>query len=67
MKGFKDLGRGNHFFKLIEILDFHKTEYFILENVDTIKKHDKGNTFKVIVNELKKHWISYKLSDNFSS
>ena len=63
MKGFKDLGRGNHFFKLIEILDFHKTEYFILENVDTIKKHDKGNTFKVIVNELKNigYHINYQI------
>lgn len=59
MKGFKDLKRGNHFFKLIEILDYHKTEYFILENVDTIQKHDKGNTFKTIVNELKK--IGYDL------
>lgn len=59
MKGFKDLERGNHFFKLIEILSYHKTEFFILENVDTIKKHDGGNTFKVIINELKR--IGYNI------
>ena len=54
MKGFDDLERGNHFFKIIEILGYHKTEYFILENVDTIIRHDKGNTFKVIIEELKR-------------
>jgi DNA (cytosine-5)-methyltransferase 1 len=59
MEGFKDLKRGNHFFKILEILNYHKTEYFILENVETIRKHDKGNTFKVILNELKK--IGYHL------
>jgi DNA (cytosine-5)-methyltransferase 1 len=60
MKGFQDSKRGNHFFKIIEILEYHETEYFILENVDTIKKHDKGNTFKIIIDELKK--IGYDLN-----
>lgn len=50
--GFADVNRGNHFFKILDILAFHKTEYFILENVETIKKHDNGNTFKTIGKEL---------------
>ncbi|MDA9602375.1 DNA (cytosine-5-)-methyltransferase [Flavobacteriaceae bacterium] len=53
MQGFNDLKRGNHFFKILEILKYHKTECFILENVDTLKKHDKGNTFSIILNELR--------------
>lgn len=62
-KGFNDSKRGNHFFKLLEILSFHMTEYFILENVDTIKKHDNGNTFKVIIDELIKigYHINYQV------
>ena len=51
-EGFNDLNRGNHFFKILEILKYHQTEYFILENVDTLKKHDKGNTFSIILKEL---------------
>lgn len=63
MEGFNDLKRGNHFFKLLDIIDYHKTEYLILENVDTIKKHDNGNTFRVIKEELIKRGydIAYKV------
>jgi DNA (cytosine-5)-methyltransferase 1 len=51
--GFKDEKKGNHFFKIIEILKFHEPEYLLLENVETILKHDGGNTFKVIQDLIK--------------
>ena len=55
MLGFDDLKKGNHFFKILEIIDSKKDDapkYLLLENVETILKHDKGETFKFIENEL---------------
>lgn len=57
MLGFEDLKKGNHFFKILEILDSKRKKspkYILLENVETILKHNKGETFKVIENELEK-------------
>jgi DNA (cytosine-5)-methyltransferase 1 len=46
-KGFEDT-RGTLFFDVARILDFHKPEMFLLENVKGFLGHDKGNTFQVI-------------------
>lgn len=57
MLGFEDLKKGNHFFKILEIIDSKKNEapqYIILENVETILKHNKGETFRFIEDELTK-------------
>jgi len=57
MLGFEDLKKGNHFFKILEIIDSkknHAPQYIILENVETILKHNKGETFRFIENELTK-------------
>lgn len=51
-KGFDDK-RSNVFWKIIEILEKHKPEIIILENVKNLKSHDKGNTYKTIENKLK--------------
>jgi len=50
-KGFDDK-RSNVFWKIIEILENHKPEIIILENVKNLKTHDKGNTYKVIEENL---------------
>lgn len=50
-KGFDD-DRTNVFWKIIEILERHKPEIIILENVKNLKSHDKGNTYKVIEEKL---------------
>jgi len=50
-KGFNDK-RSNVFWKIIEILEEHKPEIIILENVKNLKSHDKGNTYKIIENKL---------------
>ena len=37
----------------MEIVDAKKPPVLILENVKNLKSHDKGNTFKIIENEIK--------------
>ena len=61
-QGFNDKnGRGNLFFDIIRILKEKQPKAFILENVKNLKTHDKGNTIKVIYNELQK--LGYKVTD----
>ena len=40
--------RGNLFNNIMEILEFHRPKYVFLENVQNLKNHDNGNTWKVI-------------------
>lgn len=54
--GLNDPDNGNHFFKILDILENHKPEFFILENVPNIKGHDDGNTWKVIRENLANHY-----------
>lgn len=58
-KGFDDT-RSNVFWKLIKILKKYKPLIAILENVKNLQRHDKGNTFKIITNELKKIGYYFK-------
>jgi len=50
-KGFKD-ERGNLFFELERIFKAKKPQVVFLENVKNLVGHDKGNTFKVILQHL---------------
>ena len=50
-KGFED-NRSNVFWKIIEILKYHKPNVIILENVKNLVSHDKKNTFKIILKHL---------------
>ena len=52
--GFDDERQGNLFFNIAAILDHHRPQAFILENVKNLKSHDKGRTFEVIYNILTK-------------
>ena len=52
-KGFDD-ERSNVFWKIIEILNKHKPEIILLENVKNLKSHDKGKTYAIIEENLKK-------------
>lgn len=55
-KGFEDeKGRGTLFFELIRIIEAKKPEIVFLENVKNLVSHDKGNTFRVILSELKRN------------
>lgn len=50
-KGFKDK-RSNVFWKILDIIDYHHTPCLIIENVKNLVSHDKGNTFKIIKENL---------------
>ena len=50
--GFKDL-RGNVFFQILEIIKVKQPRFILLENVKNIVTHNKGETFKVILDSLK--------------
>ena len=50
-KGFNDT-RGTLFFDLFQYIKLQRPKYFILENVKGLVRHDKGNTFKVIMDSL---------------
>lgn len=51
-KGFKDSTRGTLFFDIADILDRSRPKAFLLENVEGLYRHDKGKTFKIILNTL---------------
>jgi len=46
--GFEDKEQGNLFFRLAELIDHHRPDAFVLENVKHLARHDKGNTFRII-------------------
>jgi DNA (cytosine-5)-methyltransferase 1 len=64
--GFACKEQGNLFFHIASILQELRPPAFLLENVKNLERHDKGNTFRVImdtlVNDLKYN-IQYKVID----
>lgn len=51
MKGFEDT-RGTMFFEIERILQHHKPNVILLENVKQLVNHDNGRTFRVILQRL---------------
>ena len=58
--GFKDEVRGTLFFDICRILQEKKPKAFILENVQNLEKHDKGNTLFVMIKALNELGYSVK-------
>ena len=63
--GFSDT-RGTLFFEIERILKDKKPYGFLLENVEGLINHDKGNTLSVIIQHLKAlgYTVNYKLIDS---
>lgn len=63
-KGFKDK-RSNVFWKILDIMKQKTPRFVVLENVKNIQSHDKGNTFKIIIDEITKlgYSIKYQILD----
>lgn len=65
--GFEDERQGNLFFNIAAILEHHRPRAFVLENVKNLKSHDRGNTFKVIMdilrNKLGYHVVEPRIID----
>ncbi len=57
--GFDD-ARGTLFFDIARIIKHHNPTGFLLENVDGLVAHDKGNTLKTIISILEE--LGYKVS-----
>jgi DNA (cytosine-5)-methyltransferase 1 len=52
-QGFNDKkGRGELFFDVAKIIEKRNPRAFLLENVKNLKNHDRGNTFRIIKEEL---------------
>ena len=58
-KGFEDT-RGTMFFEIARILKYHRPEAFLLENVKGLVGHNKGDTFKTMLNILEDD-LGYKV------
>lgn len=58
--GFEDKTQGTLFFDVAQILDVKRPAAFLLENVKNLKSHDKGRTFKVIMEALDElgYWVA---------
>ncbi|MFD2568683.1 DNA cytosine methyltransferase [Pseudotenacibaculum haliotis] len=65
-KGLLDERNGSLFDKIVDILDYHKPEYFILENVRNLESHDNGNTWNYIQNRLQKE-LNYSIDKHIFS
>ena len=64
-KGFED-ARGTLFFDVARIIAKKRPKAFLLENVKNLLSHDKGNTFKVILQTLRDelgYEVHYKVID----
>lgn len=59
MKGFADT-RGTMFFEVARILQHHQPKAILLENVKQLVSHDRGKTFKVILDTLAELGYSVK-------
>ena len=61
-KGFEDK-RGNLFFKILDFVDVNKPPLILLENVPHLLRHDGGNTWKTILQELtnRRYFIDFKV------
>jgi DNA (cytosine-5)-methyltransferase 1 len=61
-EGFND-NRGTLFFNIMKFVQYHKPKIIILENVQGLLNHDKGNTFTIIKNEIQNldYSITYKI------
>jgi DNA (cytosine-5)-methyltransferase 1 len=63
--GFLDETQGTLFFDIARIIEHKKPKAFMLENVKNLVSHDKGKTFKIILETLKQlgYTVHFKVLD----
>ena len=63
--GFKDKTQGTLFFDVADIISRHRPKAFYLENVKNLTSHDKGNTFRIMLETLKEldYSVHYQVMD----
>ncbi|AFC99182.1 DNA-methyltransferase (dcm) [Methanocella conradii HZ254] len=47
-KGLNDTERGTLFYEILKIIDYHDPKYLIFENVPNIRRHNNGQTWRII-------------------
>lgn len=57
--GFEDKTQGTLFFDICRILKVKRPKAFLLENVKNLKSHNRGETFKIIIEALNK--LNYEI------
>jgi len=62
--GFQDV-RSNIFWKILEIISYHKPQIILLENVKNLITHDNNRSFNIILENLKtlNYNVKYKILD----
>lgn len=64
--GFNDkAGRGNLFYFIRNIIEYHKPKFILLENVQNLESHDNGNTWNFIETSLKQ--LGYQIDKKILS
>ena len=58
--GFRCEAQGTLFLEVARIIDYHRPQAFLLENVKNLINHDKGTTFRIIHDTLKEE-LGYHL------
>jgi DNA (cytosine-5)-methyltransferase 1 len=58
--GFRDVTQGTLFFDVLRIIEAKRPKAFLLENVKNLRSHDKGRTFRIILDAL--HGAGYSTS-----
>ncbi|MGO4690596.1 DNA (cytosine-5-)-methyltransferase [Glaciibacter sp. 2TAF33] len=64
--GFEDLTQGTLFFDVARIIAEKRPPAFLLENVKNLLRHDKGNTFRIVLETLRdelNYEVHYKIID----
>lgn len=64
--GFACETQGTLFYDVARIIEHHRPAAFLLENVKNLVSHDKGNTFKTILNVLREdlgYQVEYRVID----
>lgn len=67
--GFECLTQGTLFYDVARIVAAHRPAAFLLENVKNLLSHDKGNTFRTIIDVLEKelkYTVRYRVIDGQS-
>lgn len=61
-KGFDCPKWGNLYQFVIDVLNAHEPDFFILENVPNLKKHNEGETWRELIKEFRMSGSGYKVS-----
>jgi DNA (cytosine-5)-methyltransferase 1 len=61
-KGFDCPKWGNLYQFVIDVLNAHKPDFFILENVPNLKKHNEGETWRELIKEFRKSGVGYNVT-----